>query len=295
MLSNADAALYRAKHDGRGVYRYFESEMGALVRDRRTLENDLRRSINRHELRLVYQPQCQMQSGEIVGFEALVRWEHPTKGPIAPGVFIPLAEEAGLIGQIDRWVLEQACEEAASWKHPLNIAVNVSAVQLENDDMPQLVLNTLVRTGLTPQRLELEITETALMRDMRRALNNLRRIKELGVRIAMDDFGTGYSSLANLRAFPFDKIKIDQSFVASVDSNQQSAAIVRAVVGLGAALGLPVIAEGVERVQELDFLRRENCAEAQGYLIGRPADISTFRALTGRPTGEMDDQLLAVA
>jgi diguanylate cyclase (GGDEF)-like protein len=288
LLSNADTALYRAKHDGRGVYRYFESQMGAEVRDRRLLENDLRQAISRNELRLEYQPQCDMQSGEIVGFEALTRWHHPTRGLVPPSVFIPLAEGAGLIAQIDTWVLRTACTTAALWDKKLGIAVNVSAMQVENEDLPQLVVDTLASTGLAPHRLELEVTESALMRDMNRALANLRQIKVLGVRIAMDDFGTGYSSLANLRAFPFDRIKIDQSFVKSVDSNEQSAAIVRAVVSLGAALGLPVIAEGVERIEELEFLRRENCTEAQGFFIGRPADISSFGAVTDAEPAVID-------
>jgi diguanylate cyclase (GGDEF)-like protein/PAS domain S-box-containing protein len=285
LVTHADTALYRAKHDGRGVYRFFETEMGTAVRERRLMENDLRHAISRQELHLVYQPQVDIASGLVTGFEALVRWSHPTQGQISPGVFIPVAEESGLIMQIGEWVLLTACEEAASWTSPLSIAVNVSAVQMQSAQLPEMIAETLRKSGLAPERLEIEITETALVRDITRALISLRQIKALGVRIAMDDFGTGYSSLANLRAFPFDKIKIDQSFIKSVDTNEQSAAIVRAVLGLGAGLKLPVVAEGIERLEELEFLRGETCGEAQGFLLSRPAAIATFAHITeGRET-----------
>jgi diguanylate cyclase (GGDEF)-like protein/PAS domain S-box-containing protein len=280
LMTHADTALYRAKHDGRGIYRYFEAEMGAVVRERRQMENELRRAISRNQLKLVYQPQIDIQSGEVTGFEALVRWDHPENGPIPPGVFIPVAEESGLILQIGEWVLRKACTDAATWTNKLSVAVNVSAVQMQSAHLPQMITDTLRETGLSPDRLEIEITESALVRDMNRALTSLRQIKALGVRIAMDDFGTGYSSLANLRAFPFDKIKIDQSFIKSVDTNEQSAAIVRAVLGLGAGLNLPVVAEGIERIEELDFLKGETCAEAQGFYLSRPAAIGTFYAVT---------------
>jgi diguanylate cyclase (GGDEF)-like protein len=280
LLSHADTALYRAKMEGRGTYRFFEALMGAEVRDRRLLENDLRHAISRRELRLVYQPQQDVRSNAVVGFEALLRWTHATRGEMSPAVFIPIAEESGAILQIGEWVLRAACREAAAWTRPLTVAVNVSAAQLHNVSFPQLVHEVLLQTGLPARRLELEITETALVRDLDRALATLRQLKALGVRIAMDDFGTGYSSLSNLRAFPFDKIKIDGSFVRSIDSNEQTATIVRAVLGLGRGLGLPVLAEGVETAAELQFLERELCDEAQGYLLGRPADIGQFRHLT---------------
>jgi EAL domain-containing protein (putative c-di-GMP-specific phosphodiesterase class I) len=195
-------------------------------------------------------------------------------------VFIPIAEETGAILEIGDWVIRNACREAASWEKPLTVAVNVSAVQLYNPDFVQQLHQTLLETGLSPKRLEIEITETALVRDFNRALTALRQAKALGVRIAMDDFGTGYSSLSNLRAFPFDKIKIDGSFIKSVNSNEQAATIVRAVLGLGRGLGLPVLAEGVETEAELQFLRNEKCDEVQGYLLGRPAAIGSFRHLT---------------
>jgi diguanylate cyclase len=231
-------------------------------------------------LRLVYQPQKDIRDGRVIGFEALLRWKHATRGEIPPAEFIPVAEESGIILQIGEWVLRAACREAATWRQPLTVAVNVSAVQIHNANFAHTVHEILYETGLPPGRLELEVTETVLVHDLNRALATLRRIKILGVRIAMDDFGTGYSSLSNLRAFPFDKIKIDSSFIKSVDVNDQGAAIVRSVLGLGRALGLPVLAEGVETAAELAFLENELCNEAQGYLFGMPADIESFRRLT---------------
>jgi diguanylate cyclase len=280
LLSQADTALYRAKTEGRGTFRFFEAAMGAAVRDRRLLEHDLRHAVVRGELSLVYQPQKEIHSGKVVGFEALLRWHHPTRGNISPVVFVPIAEETGTILQIGEWVLRTACREAAGWAQPLTVAVNVSAVQIHNTNFAHVVHEVLFETGLSPGQLELEITETALVRDLNRALATLRRIKMLGVRIAMDDFGTGYSSLSNLRAFPFDKIKIDSSFIKSVNVNEQAAAIVRAVLGLGRALSLPVLAEGVETAAEFQFLESELCNEAQGYLLGRPSEIDVFRHLT---------------
>src|SRR5260221_162824 len=277
LLPHADTALYRAKTEGRNTYRFFEARMGVEVRERRLLEHDLRHAIARDELRLVYQPQKLVQSYAVSGFEALLRWKHPTRGEISPAVFIPIAEETGSILQIGDWVLRTVCREAASWTKPLKVAVNVSAAQLYNSSFVQELHQILLETGLPPRRLEIEITETALVRDFNRALATLRQIKALGVAIAMDDFGTGYSSLSNLRAFPFDRIKIDGSFIKSVNSNDQAATIVRAVLGLGRGLGLPVIAEGVETGAELKFLQDELCTEVQGYLLGRPAAIGSFR------------------
>jgi predicted signal transduction protein with EAL and GGDEF domain len=280
LLNHADTALYRAKSEGRNTYRCFEARMGAEARERRILEHDLRHAIRRDELRLLYQPQHHIQSRKIIGFEALLRWKHPTRGEISPTAFIPIAEETGAILEIGDWVLKTACREAATWAQPLMIAVNVSAAQLYNASFVRELHQILLETGLPPHRLEIEITETALVRDFTRALTMLRQIKTLGVRIAMDDFGTGYSSLSNLRAFPFDKIKIDGSFVKSLNSNGQAATIVRAVLGLGRGLGLPVLAEGVETDAELRFLRDELCDEVQGYLLGRPAAIVSFRDFT---------------
>jgi diguanylate cyclase (GGDEF)-like protein/PAS domain S-box-containing protein len=280
MLTHADIALYCAKTEGRSGYRFYEAKMGVEVRERRLIEHDLRHAIERHEMSLVYQPQQDVRSGAVTGFEALLRWKHPTRGDISPAVFIPIAEDTGAIVKIGDWVLRAACRQAAEWTQPLAVAVNVSAVQLYNVDFVQDVHTILLQTGLPPRRLTIEITETALIRDFNRALATLRRIKALGVSIAMDDFGTGYSSLSNLRAFPFDKIKIDRSFIAAVDSNRQAATIVRAVLGIGRGLDLPVLAEGVETDRELQFLQSESCDEIQGYLLGRPAVIETFRNLT---------------
>jgi diguanylate cyclase len=280
LLSHADTALYRAKADGRNTYRFFEARMGSEIRERRLLEHDLRLAIARNELRLAYQPQQDIRDNTIAGFEALLRWKHPTRGETSPALFIPIAEETGTILELGSWVLRKACAEAATWTQPLTVAVNVSAVQLYNADFVEDLRQILLETGLSPRRLEIEITETALVRDFTRALTCLRQIEALGIRIAMDDFGTGYSSLSNLRAFPFNKIKIDGSFVRSVNSNEQAATIVRAVLGLGRGLGLPVLAEGVETEAELQFLKDEGCDQAQGYLVGRPAAIGSFRDLT---------------
>ncbi len=282
VLGHADTALYRAKSEGRGTFRFFEAKMGAQVHERRTLEHDLRHAIARGEVRLVYQPQHDIGTGDLTGFEALIRWHHPHRGQVSPALFIPIAEESGLILQIGEWVLREACKEAASWDRPLSMAVNVSAVQIHAPAFASFVHETLIATGLAPARLELEITETALVRDQARALLTLRQLKALGLRIAMDDFGTGYSSLSNLRAFPFDKIKIDGSFMNSVETNPQASAIVRSVLGLGAGLGIPVLAEGVETDEQLTFLKNENCNAAQGYFLGRPAPIEQLAHLVGR-------------
>jgi len=287
LMSHADTALYRAKAEGRGTYRFFESAMGEQVRDRRLIEHDLRHAISRRELSLVYQPQARTSGQEIIGFEALLRWNNSERGMIPPNVFIPIAEECGLIFQIGEWVLREACREAARWAHPLSIAVNVSAIQLHSPNFAQLVHEVLSQTGLPPHQLELEITETALIRDLHRALSTLRQLKALGVRIAMDDFGKGYSSLSNLRAFPFDKIKIDASFIKSVEQGGQAATIVRAVLGLGRGLDLPVLAEGVETAEELAFLDSEACQEVQGYFLGKPQAIDFYwRETGGKPAGE---------
>jgi diguanylate cyclase (GGDEF)-like protein/PAS domain S-box-containing protein len=287
LLSNADAALYRAKAEGRGTVRFFEAEMDEALRERRTLQRDLQSAVADGELVLHYQPQA-LIGGEIVGFEALVRWRHPTRGIIAPGTFIPIAEDSGLIIAIGEWVLREACREAASWPTPLNIAVNLSPVQFRHGDLPALVHSVLLETGLAPARLELEVTESVLIGDFPRALSILRRLKSLGVRIAMDDFGTGYSSLSYLQSFPFDKIKIDRAFISNLERNPQSAAIVRAVIGLGRGLDLPVVAEGVETQDQLAFLSREDCEEIQGFLIGRPYPMAKYAQLVGRPAVDLD-------
>jgi diguanylate cyclase (GGDEF)-like protein/PAS domain S-box-containing protein len=281
ILGNADAALYRAKAEGRGSVRFFEADMDHRLRERRAVLHDLRSAIERRQLMVYYQPQARID-GEIIGFEALARWQHPTRGQVPPSTFIPVAEESGLILEIGEWMLHEACREAASWPSAFHVAINLSAVQFRHGDLAGLVHEVLLETGLAPGRLELEITESVLIDDLPRALAILRRLKALGVHIAMDDFGTGYSSLSNLQAFPFDKIKIDRSFISDLEVNTQAATIVRAVIALGRGLNLPVVAEGVETQAQLDFLSDEACAEVQGYLFGRPLPIADYAGLLGR-------------
>src|ERR1700728_607545 len=292
LLNNADAALYRAKSAGRGKTRFFEIEMDNRLRERRAIQRELRTAVDRNEFRLHYQPLAKID-GEVIGFEALVRWHHPQRGMVSPATFIPVAEESGLIIQIGEWVLREACREAAGWQRPLQIAVNLSPIQFRHGDLPGLVHSVLLETGLSPTRLELEITEGVLVEDFDRGLSILRRLKSLGVRIAMDDFGTGYSSLSYLQSFPFDKIKIDQSFISNVRSNPQSAAIVRAVIGLAHGLDLPVASGGVETKAQLEFLVAESCNEVQGYLMGRPYPILEYSELTGRTDVAAEKQLIA--
>jgi diguanylate cyclase (GGDEF)-like protein/PAS domain S-box-containing protein len=281
LVANADAALFRAKSEARGSIRFFELAMDKQLRDKRVLQQDLRTAIVRGEIELHYQPQAYID-GEITGFEALVRWHHPRHGLVSPGVFIPLAEESGIIIELGEWILRTACREAASWPRRLNIAVNLSPVQFQHGDLAKLTHEILLETGLSPARLELEITEGVLIDDFNRAVSILRRLKALGVRIAMDDFGTGYSSLSYLQSFPFDKIKIDQSFIANLGHSQQAATIVRAVIALSRGLKMPVVAEGVETQEQVKFLAAEWCNEIQGYFVGRPKPIEDYAELVGR-------------
>ncbi|MFC5326683.1 bifunctional diguanylate cyclase/phosphodiesterase [Bradyrhizobium oligotrophicum] len=284
LLANADVALYRAKAEGRDAIRFFEADMAAQLRDQRELQHDLQSAVSNDELRLDFQPLAKID-GEIVGFEALVRWHHPSRGLVPPGVFIPLTEENGLIIPIGEWILRAACREAASWSNRLQISVNLSPVQFRNDDIVRLVHETLIETGLDAARLELEITEGVLIDDFSRAMSILRRLKALGVRIALDDFGTGYSSMSYLQAFPFDMIKIDRSFISNLERSAQSKALLRGVIGLARGLELPVTAEGVETRAQLDVLTRAGCDLVQGYLIGRPGSIDGYAGIVGRPTG----------
>ncbi|EHK55612.1 sensor domain-containing protein [Allomesorhizobium alhagi] len=281
LLSNAHAALDRARADGHGVFRMFEADMDRKLRERRALEKDLRSALANGELFLHYQPQANV-SGQIVGFEALLRWSHKQRGMIPPAEFIPLAEESGLIVPIGEWVLREACREAASWPNTIHIAVNLSPVQFRQGDLPGIVHSILLQSALDPTRLELEITESVLFDDLSRASSILRRLKSLGVKIALDDFGTGYSSLSYLQSFPFDKIKIDKSFVWMLQQNPQSAAIIRAIVGLGRDLSMHIVAEGVETIDQLSFLTKEGCSALQGYLIGRPYPIELYAKEVGK-------------
>ena len=281
VFKRADLALYRAKADGRNAARIFSPAMDEKATERRRLEIDLRQAIARDELVLHYQPQIRTATGDLTGFEALVRWRHPVHGLVPPSRFIPLAEETGLIVSLGDWVLRAACREAAGWSCPLKVAVNLSTQQLQQVHLPETVLGILTETGLSPSRLEVEITESAIIDDMARALAILRRLKALGVSIAMDDFGTGYSSLATLQAFPFDRIKIDRTFVGQVEASPQAAVIVRAVLGLGRSLGMGVVAEGVETPAQHRFLADEACDELQGYLFGKPQPIACFADAVG--------------
>ncbi len=273
LINNADLAMYRAKASIATDACFYEEEMDETVRLRRRMVKELRAAIEHGELSLHWQVQESVGTGEITGYEALLRWTRDDGGSVSPAVFIPLAEQSGLILTIGEWVLRTACATAAGWRVPHRIAVNLSPVQLGHVDLPRLVQQVLLETGLSPSRLELEITETAMITDPVRTIHVLRQLKAIGVSIAMDDFGTGYSSLSTLRSFPFDKIKLDRSFMAELNGGPQSAAIIRAVLALGESLDIPVLAEGVETPDQLDFLREQGCDEAQGFLLGRPGPL----------------------
>jgi len=273
LLNNADLAMYRAKAEFDRRICYYEREMDEHARQRRAMAHDLWRALEEDGFDLVYQVQRSVATNQVTGYEVLLRWDRPGHGPVSPTDFIPVAEETGAIGAIGNWVLRTACLEAASWPEPYKIAVNVSGVQLAQLELVDMVRMVLFQSGLAPERLELEVTETAIIADKKRALHVLNQVKALGVSIAIDDFGTGYSSLDTLRSFPFDKIKLDRSFMTEVETNEQSKAIVRAILALGRSLSVPVLAEGVETLAQLDVLRDEGCNEAQGFLLGRPGNI----------------------
>ena len=269
LLKNADMALYRAKGEGRNTFRFFEPEMDARAQARRRLEVDLRRALATSEFELHYQPLVDLASGAITGFEALLRWPHATRGMTPPAEFIPIAEETGLIGQLGAFVLRKACADAVLWPDDVKIAVNLSPLQFRTGNLLQTVMDTLKETGLSPRRLEPEITETLLLERSEAVLATLHALRALGVRISMDDFGTGYSSLSYLRSFPFDKIKIDRSFVNGLKTQADSQAIVRAIVSLGSSLGITITAEGVETESDLACLKAEGCNEGQGFLFAK--------------------------
>ncbi|MBY0295501.1 MAG: EAL domain-containing protein [Methylobacterium sp.] len=283
LMRNADLALYGAKEDGRGGYRMFEDDMNARMQARRTLELDLRRAIARQEFELHYQPQVDAQSGRYDGAEALIRWHHPERGLVSPAQFIPLAEETGLINAIGEWVLRTACAEARTWPDDLTVAVNLSPVQFRDARLVAMIRSILAETGLPGTRLEIEITESTLMQDEERTFAVLGELRADGIRISMDDFGTGYSSLSTLHRFPFDKIKIDQSFVRRVPHDRDSAAIVRAIATLGASLGIKTTAEGVETDQQSRFIADEGCDQIQGYLVSRPVPAAHIAVLFRDP------------
>ena len=278
LINNADLAMYRAKSDPTRTVCYYEAGMDEVVRARRSLAGDLRNALVQGELFLHFQKQTSILTGELRGYEALLRWRHPQYGLIPPAEFIPLAEEDGLILEIGEWVLRRACVAASPWDPALKVAVNVSAVQFAQVDLGQFVKQVLSETGLEPERLELELTESTIIKDKERTLHTLRQLQALGVSVALDDFGTGYSSLDTLRSFAFNRIKIDRSFISEIGIADQSIAMIRAVLGLAKALNIPVIAEGIETQEQFDLLRVEGCDEAQGFLLGRPAPIASVAA-----------------
>ncbi len=279
LMKCADLALYRAKAQGRNTWRFFDPEMDAQIQARRALEVDLHRAFAANEFHIDFQPLINLATNEVVGMEALVRWTHPDRGAISPAEFIPIAEETGLIVPLGEWILHQACAEAMKWPAKIKLAVNLSPIQFRNRTLVSVIINALAAARLPAARLELEITEAALMQNDDSVVSMLHQLRELGVRIAMDDFGTGYSSLSYLRRFPFDRIKIDQSFIADSDSNADSAVIVRTIVALGKALGIETTAEGIESVEQLELVLRAGCTEGQGYLIGRPRSASDVHEL----------------
>jgi predicted signal transduction protein with EAL and GGDEF domain len=273
LLANADLAMYRAKTSLTRDVCFYDVEMDEAARDRTKMAKDLWTALEEGQFHLHYQVQKSVLTGEITGYEVLVRWAHPERGNVSPVEFIPIAEECGAIIPLGEWVLREACAQAARWPNSYKVAVNLSPVQIAHADMPELVHEVLFTSGLQASRLELEITESSIFSDKQRALNALRAIKALGVSIAIDDFGTGYSSLETLQSFPFDKIKLDRSFLLDVENSAQAKAMIRAILALGQGLRIPVLAEGVETCNQLDILRQEGCHEAQGYLLGRPMPI----------------------
>ncbi len=279
LLKNADLALYRAKKDGRGVYRFFEQALDIAARKRRQLELDLREALLTGQFRLNFQPIYDLKADRIGGFEALLRWNHPTRGEVSPVEFIPVAEDTGLIIGIGEWVLHQACRQAMNWPEHIRVAINVSPLQFRSTGFAAVILQALARSGLSPKRLEVEITESVFLDGEDHVLALLHQLRDLGVRVALDDFGTGYSSLSYLRSFPFDKIKIDRSFITNVAADSGSAAIVRAIVDLAAALHMEITAEGVEDVDQLGCLRGQGCDSIQGFLFSRPVEVDGIARL----------------
>lgn len=292
LIARADLAMYRAKASQITSICFYDAEMDEAVRQRKALAADLKNAICNDELELYYQVQNAVETEQPTGFEVLLRWKHPTRGMISPVEFIPIAEESGLIVEIGRWVLMNACRQASSWPNDFRIAVNLSPLQLNDPKLISVLRRALAQSGLPPHRLELELTESAVIEKRERVLALLSQIKQLGLTIALDDFGTGYSSLETLRTFPFDKIKLDRSFMDEIEDSPQARAIVRAVLAIGKSLRVPVLAEGVETRRQLEILRMEGCDEIQGFLYGKPAPlheiIATFKTLDAVADGNVD-------
>jgi len=295
LLRNADLALYRAKGDGRGIFCFFQPAMDLQMQTRRLMEQDLRKALPAGEFELYYQPVVNLASNEISGFEALIRWNHPQQGLVSPGEFIPLAEEIGFIVPMGEWVIREACATAAGWPGDASVAINISAVQFRNPGLMQVIVGALASSGLHPTRLEIEITETVLLQNKETTLAVLHQLRALGVRIALDDFGTGYSSLTYLQCFPFDKIKIDRSFVKDITENTGSLNIVRAVAALASGMGMTATAEGVETREQLDSITSEGCTEMQGFLFSRPLPAREIERLflSGREIELAPDRIVA--
>lgn len=290
LVKNADLALYRAKHDGRGGFRFFEAEMNAEAQRRRQMELDLHDAIAEGQLFLMFQPLFNLAEGRVSAFEALLRWNHPTRGLVSPVDFIPLAEDTGLIIPIGEWVIREAARVACGWPDHVRVAVNVSPVQFRNPGLNTVILQALAETGLPPGRLELEITESLFIDNPETTLASLHSLRALGVRVALDDFGTGYSSLSYLRSFPFDKIKIDRSFIIDLLGSDGATAIIKSITSLADALGMETTAEGVENAGQLDILREQGCSHIQGYYFSRPVTEDAVAAMLDRP---IDDRRVA--
>jgi predicted signal transduction protein with EAL and GGDEF domain len=286
LLRNADMALYDAKADGRGTFRFFEPEMNTRMKVRRELEMDLRKALATEQFELHYQPLVVLETNEVNAFEALLRWNHPTRGLISPADFIPIAEETGLIVPLGEWVLKAACAEAVSWPDHIKVAVNLSPAQLNSRNLVSMVMSALNESRMAPHKLQLEITETVLLQNTFTTLATLHELRKMGVQIALDDFGTGYSSLSYLRSFPFDKIKIDRSFIQDLSNGAEPLAIVNAVAGLARCLNMTSTAEGVETQQQMDVLQSIGCTEMQGYLFSHARPANEIRQFFAQRTVE---------
>jgi diguanylate cyclase (GGDEF)-like protein len=299
LITRADAATYSAKQAGRNTYRVFESDMSTFFPERLTLENDLRRAVARREFELHYQPKVDVESGGVVGMEALLRWRHATRGLIAPADFIPIAEDSGAIVEIGRWVIEEACRQNVKWQRAgaprLRVAVNISGVQFRQPDLLDTIARALSSSGLSPEYLEIEITESVIMQDPSQMIVVLERLSAMGVHVSIDDFGTGYSSLSYLKRFPLDKLKIDRSFIRDISSDTEDAAITRAIIGLAHNLKLKVVAEGVETLDQLEFLRSLDCDEYQGYYKSKPLPAAEFQRLILSSSEPGSRRVLALA
>jgi predicted signal transduction protein with EAL and GGDEF domain len=291
LMRDADLALYAAKAAGKGCFRFFEPEMHEAARERQLMESDLRVALERGQLRVVFQPSVNASSEAVTGFEALVRWDHPEHGPVSPVLFIPLAEEIGLINEIGEWVMKTACEEASKWPAEVSVAVNLSPVQFRSHSLPATVRAVLSETGLSAKRLELEITEGVFLSNDEHVHEMIGNLKKIGVKLALDDFGTGYSSLSYLQRVPFDKIKIDRSFVTGAsDPTGRNAALIRAMVGLAADLKMQTTAEGVETQEELQLVRDLGCSLVQGYIFGKPMPADEALELANRGAATLPAQ-----